>query len=62
MLWYRGDGQKTSADVTRSLPPGACVLESKPPGLFLVHAERSTLERAFTRKDGWVVADNNLVA
>ena len=63
VLWYRGEGEKTLADVESRLPPGAYVLKDAPASLFLVKAERSSLEDVFAREDGWIIAaDDKLVS
>jgi hypothetical protein len=62
VLWYRGEGEKTRADVEPMLPAGAYLLQSAPRGLFLVLAERFELEDVFACHDGWIIAADNLVA
>ena len=62
VLWYRGEGEKTCADVEPLLPAGAYLLDSAPKSLFLVEAERSALEDVFARRDGWIIGADNLVA
>jgi hypothetical protein len=62
VMWYRGEGEKTLADVASMLPAGADLLKAAPACLFLVRAERSSLEHVFARDDGWFITADELVS